>query len=170
MSSNDVVVTNGSQALTSVNLLNGQMLIGGNGVAPIPNTLSGTVDQITVTNGSGSITLSLPQNIDTSAVVNFDALTLAGNLTCNNVFATNSPSSSIEASDLIQAGLTMNTPILDYLTSGGSLAIGPSNATKVDIAQTSVTTEVHGPLKADVGVTFSNLTANCIVQQVVRLV
>jgi hypothetical protein len=54
---------------------NGQILIGNStGSTLTKTTLTGTTNQITVTNGSGSITLSLPQNINTGADVRFNSL------------------------------------------------------------------------------------------------
>ncbi len=50
---------------------NGQLLIGSTGNIPAVASLSGTSNQVVVTPGAGSITLSTPQNIDTAAVVQF---------------------------------------------------------------------------------------------------
>lgn len=52
---------------------NGQLLIG-NGIGYTIATLTGTTDQITVTNGAGSITLALPQAIATSSTPQFAKL------------------------------------------------------------------------------------------------
>jgi hypothetical protein len=52
-------------------LTNGQLLIGSTGAAPVAASLTGTSNQITVTGGAGSVTLSTPQNIDTAAAVQF---------------------------------------------------------------------------------------------------
>ncbi len=52
-------------------LTNGQLLIGSTGAAPVAASLTGTSNQVTVTAGAGSVTLSLPQNIDTAAAVQF---------------------------------------------------------------------------------------------------
>jgi len=60
---------------------NGQLLIGnttGNTLAKA--TLTGTSNQVTVTNGAGSITLSTPQDIHTSATPTFGGGTYTGNL------------------------------------------------------------------------------------------
>lgn len=56
---------------------NGQLLIGNTtGNTLTKATLTGTADQVTVTNGAGSITLSLPQSIGTSNDVLFKRLAL----------------------------------------------------------------------------------------------
>jgi hypothetical protein len=62
-------VANGGTALTSAPS-NGQLLIG-NGTNYTLATLTGTASQILVTNGSGSITLALPQSIDTTSTPQF---------------------------------------------------------------------------------------------------
>lgn len=56
---------------------NGQLLIGNTtGNTLTKATLTGTSNQVIVTNGSGSITLSLPQSINTGASVQFDGLSI----------------------------------------------------------------------------------------------
>ncbi len=58
--------------------LDGELLIGVAGSSPVVATLTGTTNQVDVTNGAGSITLSTPQDIDTSASPQFTGLTLSG--------------------------------------------------------------------------------------------
>lgn len=62
-------VANGGTALTATPT-NGQLLIG-NATNYTLATVTGTANQITVTNGAGSITLSTPQNIHTAATPTF---------------------------------------------------------------------------------------------------
>jgi len=71
-------VINGSMAAT-----NGQLLIGSTGNPPQRSNLTGTANQVVVTDGPGSITLSLPQNIHAAATPTFDALTLTNGFGCN---------------------------------------------------------------------------------------
>jgi hypothetical protein len=56
----------------------GQTLLGTVGGLWTVATIAGTTNQITVTTGSGTLTLSTPQNIHTGANVTFNSLTLAG--------------------------------------------------------------------------------------------
>lgn len=63
---------------------NGQLLIGSTGVDPVLATLTGTADQVVVTGGAGSITLSTPQSINTTSSPTFAALTLTAALTVPN--------------------------------------------------------------------------------------
>jgi len=73
---NSVLYLDSSKNLRSIQLTNGQLLIGSNGTIPTAATLTGTTNQINVTNGAGSITLSTPQNIDPTATPTFASETL----------------------------------------------------------------------------------------------
>lgn len=55
-------------------LSNGQVLVGSTGNAPVATTITGTVSRVIVTNGPGTITLSLPQDIATVSQVTFDSV------------------------------------------------------------------------------------------------
>ena len=58
---------------------NGQLLIG-NGSGYTLGNITGTANQVTVTNGAGTITLGLPQDIATTSTPTFGGLTLNGAL------------------------------------------------------------------------------------------
>jgi hypothetical protein len=70
-------VTTSGQVRSTGAPTNGQVLIGSTGAAPVLAALTGTANQITVTNGAGSITLATPQNIDTTAAPTFGGLKVA---------------------------------------------------------------------------------------------
>ena len=55
----------------------GQLPIGSAGAAPVLAALTGTANQVTVTNGAGSITLSTPQDIHTGASPTFAGLIIS---------------------------------------------------------------------------------------------
>tara|TARA_Y100000591_G_scaffold245802_1_gene216762 strand:- start:528 stop:1952 length:1425 start_codon:yes stop_codon:yes gene_type:complete len=94
-----VLLGSGTSAITATAVLtNGQLLIGDNSGDPTVATLTGTSNQVTVTNGAGSITLSTPQDLDTSADVTFDSVTL-DDLTATRLVATNG-SKKLISSDL----------------------------------------------------------------------
>lgn len=57
-------------------LTNGQVLIGSTGSHAVPNTLTGTTNQVIIANGAGSITISLPQSIATTSSPTFANLNL----------------------------------------------------------------------------------------------
>lgn len=67
-----------SGLITGVTLTNGQFIIGATGAAPAAATLTGTPNQVIVTNGANSVTLSLPQSIATSSSVTFAGITDSG--------------------------------------------------------------------------------------------
>jgi hypothetical protein len=72
-------------------LTNGQLLIGSTGAAPVPAAITGTANQITVTNSAGGIQLSTPQNIGTGSSVQFGtALVGTGSLSSTAVLQANS--------------------------------------------------------------------------------
>lgn len=61
---------------------NGQLLVGSTGSAPVAATLTGTSNQISVTNGAGSITLGLPSSLTIPGTVTSynGAATVAGGI------------------------------------------------------------------------------------------
>lgn len=72
-----LLVVNGLSQLAQLGpLTDGQLLIGSTGGAAVPSALTGTANQVLVTNGSGSITLALPQNIHSGASPTFVSLNL----------------------------------------------------------------------------------------------
>jgi hypothetical protein len=73
-------------------LSDGQLLVGSTGAAPVPAAILGTANRVSVSNGAGSIQLSLPQDIATTSNVQFGTL-IAG-------------TGSIEATAILQATST----------------------------------------------------------------
>jgi len=72
LTENALMYADGDGVLTSLSAAtNGQLVIGSTGAAPSVAALTGTPNQINVTPGAGSITLSTPQDIDTAADVQF---------------------------------------------------------------------------------------------------
>ena len=76
LASNKLVYSNGT-SLATLNIDSGKILIGQTSGVPVAANLTGTANQVIVTPGSGSITLSLPQNIHTTASPTFSGLTLS---------------------------------------------------------------------------------------------
>lgn len=75
---NGVLSLDGSDKITSNLLPDGYVLIGRTGNQPVAAPLTGTTNQVNITNGPGSITLGLPQSIATTSDVTFHNLTLSG--------------------------------------------------------------------------------------------
>jgi hypothetical protein len=84
---------NAGSALTSLTLTNGQLPIGSTGANPAAATITGTANQVTVTNGAGSITLATPQNIGTGSTPTFAGLIITAANTATNVAAPSTPTS-----------------------------------------------------------------------------
>lgn len=95
---------------------NGNLLIGDGDITPVAAPLTGTTNQVNVTNGAGSITLATPQDIDTSADVQFQSAILAG--TATSPLALNQTS----AGDPIGLGMfRLASPVLSF---GNENAVG----------------------------------------------
>ncbi|MBU2087481.1 MAG: tail fiber domain-containing protein [Gammaproteobacteria bacterium] len=79
----NVPVARGGTGLDGSAAPNGSLLIG-NGTGYSLNTLTGTANQVNVTNGAGTITLSLPQSIATTSTPTFGGITSNGAVNINN--------------------------------------------------------------------------------------
>jgi hypothetical protein len=79
ISSGTVGAAYGGTGINGSTAGNGQLLIG-NGSGFTLATLTGTANQVTVTNSAGGITLALPQNIAAASSPTFAGLTLSGGL------------------------------------------------------------------------------------------
>lgn len=75
LTENALMYADGDGVLTSLSAAtNGQLIIGSTGAAPSVAALTGTANQVIVTPGAGSITLSLPQDMGTGATPTFSGL------------------------------------------------------------------------------------------------
>ena len=84
-----IVLGSGTNAVTVLaQATNGQIPVGSTGTDPVLATLTGTANQITVTNGAGSITLSTPQDIATISSPTFATLTTTAGRIYNTTRAT----------------------------------------------------------------------------------
>jgi hypothetical protein len=133
---------------------NGQLLIGSTGVAPVKATLTGTTNQVNVANGAGSITLSLPQSIDSGSSPTFSGVTLSG-LTANS-FVYSGAGGALTATTAptngqILIGSTGAAPVKATIT-------GTTN--RVTVTNGAGTITLSGPqdLATTSSPTFSNLT------------
>jgi hypothetical protein len=139
---------------------NGQLLIGSTGVAPVAATLTGTANQITVTNGAGSITLGTPQSIGTSSSPTFTGLTLSG-VTANS-FIYSSGGGTISATSAptngqIMIGSTSNAPVLGTIS-------GTSNEINVAVGPGTITLSTPQPIGTASNVTFGNVAVGSFTQ------
>ncbi len=120
-----VPVSQGGTGLTATPT-NGQLLIG-NGSGYTLNSLTGTLNQINVVNGSGSITVSTPQDIHTGASPTFASLLLTGNLTVQGT------TTSLETTvlDVEDANISVNV--------GGNQALADGNDAGITVTMTDST-------------------------------
>jgi hypothetical protein len=84
LNSDRVMLSSGGSIVESGVLTDGQLIIGSTGLSPVVANIAGTANQVSVTNGAGSITLATPQDIATTSSVTFaqlnvDNLRLDGN-------------------------------------------------------------------------------------------
>lgn len=96
---------------------NGQIPIG-NGTDYTVAVITGTSNQITVTNASGSITLSTPQNIHTAATPTFATVTHSTSAILSSVAAPGSPSEGELWNDSTQKAVTGYINSLNQKLSG----------------------------------------------------
>tara|TARA_Y100000588_G_scaffold66328_1_gene66718 strand:+ start:5150 stop:8935 length:3786 start_codon:yes stop_codon:yes gene_type:complete len=134
-----VLLGSGTGAITATAVLaNGQLLIGDNSTDPAVATLTGTANQVTVTNGAGSITLSLPQSIDTSADVTFDSLTL-DDLTAGRVVFSGTDGLLSDDADFTFSGDTLTVTKLGAYEQAGSVDFSDEAMTNVNISSGTIT-------------------------------
>ena len=130
-----VLVTDDQGRIDEVVLQDGQLIIGATGDDPVVASLTGTANQITVTNAPGSITLNLPQDIATTSDVEFasvatsdlDTAAPAGTLTIGAINA-----------DIINIGSPGSQVNLQ-----GDVNI--LNSTLLDVENPIIRTNVGGP-------------------------
>lgn len=139
LTANAVLYPNDDGTLTSLAAAtNGQLVIGSTGSPPSVAALTGTANQVTVTPGAGSITLSLPQDIHTGASPSFANLSLGtGELTCGSINRASgtltleiagTPELSV-STDLIAitSGLTVDTDTLVVDSVGHEVGFGTAS-------------------------------------------
>lgn len=111
----------------------GQLLIGNTGNTLAKATLTGTANQITVTNGNGSITLTTPQDIATTSAVNFGSVNgleiflenSGGNLR-RLLMTDNNPTIATGVDDVMAIGVGALASLASTGNSGrGCVAVGP---------------------------------------------
>lgn len=116
----------------SAALTNGQILIGSTGVAPVVANIAGTTNQVAVTNGAGSITLSTPQDIDTGADVEFASANLTGAI-------------GLVVDNESQLGNVKVSGSIVDLTASGTIAIGGANSDVVNVGSAASVINIGNP-------------------------
>lgn len=119
----------------------GQIPIGSAGADPVLAVLTGTANQVIVTNGAGSITLSLPQNVHTGAAPTFAGLTITG------------------AASISGGTITANATGAATLDASTTVTVGGASATITSVGRSGQTLAFFGAAGA-VKTTVHNLTDN----------
>ena len=142
------------QVVSTGAMSDGQLLIGNTGDAPSLGTISGTTNQVSVANGAGTITLSLPQDIHEEATPVFDGLTLSLLTPYSFPFVTldGEISSTAQATNgQILIGSTGADPVAATIT-------GTANRVTVTNAAGSITLSGPQDLHTGASPTFTGLT------------
>lgn len=127
-----ILVTDATGKLAEIALENGELLIGSTGAAPVATTLSGTTDQVTITNGAGSVVISTPQNIAPTSDVTFNSVTT------NTIDADGVLTLGAIDAEIINIGNPASTVNLQ-----GDVNI--INTTNLDVTNSLIRTNVGGP-------------------------
>ena len=135
-------------------MADGQLLIGVAGANPVLGEIDGTTNQILVTLGPGTITLSTPQDIDTTATPTFAGLTLSDLDARGFMFvgsADDVSSTAAATNGQVLIGSTGSDPVAATIT---------GTANRVTVTNGSGTITLSGPqdLATTSGPTFDNLT------------
>jgi hypothetical protein len=118
----------GASAVDSVNLLTGAIV------------LQGTTNQVAVTDGSGTITFSLPQDINTSSSPTFSSLTLDDSLGVTNGITAGSLGVTGAATAGSFNGLTLTANAVGFSAAGGTTSKTLTVSTNVTLDQNIATT------------------------------
>jgi hypothetical protein len=115
-----IVLGSGTDPVTVLaQATNGQLPIGSTGADPVLAALTGTANQVVVTNGAGTITLSTPQDIHTGASVTFANVTDSA-LTQNRVVLAGASGILSDSANLTFGGGTLAVTGLSNLGDGGT--------------------------------------------------
>lgn len=143
---------------TSAAPTDGQLLVGRTGNVPLAAALTGTSNQVVVTNGAGSITLSLPQSVAAASSPAFAALSLTGLSTGSVVFVGGSSTLSQDATNFFwddtnnRLGIGINAPTSPLHVVGDILAAKSSSGADVTgfISNTSNTASSNAVVNINV--------------------
>ncbi len=117
-----VLVTN-STGVPSIlgSMTNGQLVVGSTGATPVLATITGTTDQIVVTNGAGTITLSIPQSINTTSTPQFARLGVGVAADATNILTATSASATdlSKTLNITHTGAITGTGYAGYFTKTG---------------------------------------------------
>lgn len=143
LNNNRIMISSGGAIVERAAMTNGQLLIGSTNAAPVAATLTGTTNQVTVSSGAGTITLSLPQSIHTAATPTFSTAFLSATTnqlrlgTTNTVTISATAPAASRTYTLHDAGAAAANFVL---SSGGALTITNAPTTGQVLTATGTTT------------------------------
>ena len=151
LNNNRIMVSSSGAIVEAAALSDGQLLIGSTGGAPVATNISGTSNQINITNGAGSITLSTPQDIHTGASPTFVNMTLTNKTAGSIIFAGTGGVLAQNNSNLfwdntnLRLGIGTNVPARSFDLNGqsifrDSMRLNMSSNSILDISQSHVST------------------------------
>lgn len=120
-------LANGGSGIDLSGAIDGQLLIGGTASNDLQlATLTGTADQVNLANSTNSITLSLPQSIATTSIVEFGRLGLGVTATTGERLKIDATGSSEKAIELTSSGTLATTMTIDTTSPAGLVCINTS--------------------------------------------
>jgi hypothetical protein len=151
-----LLMTDPSSTVTTLTLTNGQIPIGATGAVPQASNLTGTTNQVNVSNGAGSITLSTPQDIATTSTPQFVSLKLTDPVPYSvlRLDASNVVQGNYLTDGQLLIGASNHAPYSQTLTAGANVTI-TNGAGTITIATSPATTFSS--------ITDTGLTANTLV-------
>jgi len=139
LNNNRVMVSSGGAIVEGPALLDGQVLIGSTGSAPVAAGITGTANRVNVTTGAGSITISAPQDIATTSSPTFAAMTITGNASSGTVLPA-APGNTLVTKDFVatagNSAVATNATLVGNGTTGTSLGINLAQSNSWTAAQT----------------------------------
>ena len=113
------------------------VIIGSSNNDPVPNTITGSSNEVTVTNGPGTISLTLPQQIGTTSSVNFSTVN----------------ASSLIYAPTVAASTEMNTPYINIQNTEYQVNFTQNSGklTTINVPETSSSSAIYNI--PDVGAT-----------------
>lgn len=120
-----IMVSSAGSIVEAPALADGELLIGQSGGAPVSGSITGTVNQVAVANGAGSITLSTPQDIHSGASPTFVSATFSGALP--NEFLKTDGASGLTTVSSIDLTSDVGTSVLPIANGGTNSATALNN-------------------------------------------
>ncbi|MBK8808400.1 MAG: hypothetical protein IPO21_17935 [Bacteroidales bacterium] len=169
LNNNRIMISSGGSIVENAALTNGQLLVGSTGAAPAAATLTGTANQVTITNGAGTITLATPQDIATTSSPTFAGLNLSGLTASNVIFTDGSKNLSSSGTIAVNQGGTgqstyTNGQLLIGNTTGNTLTkatlTGTANQVTVTNGNGSITLATPQDIATSSSPTFTGLNLN----------